>query len=85
VAGPNAGAPAGRLRRRHRLTPRDQLVVLERDAATLVDIAASLGFADQAHFTRVVREHVGYTPAVLRRELRTLAASGSRLKVQPDV
>ncbi|WP_020647500.1 hypothetical protein [Amycolatopsis balhimycina] len=28
---------------------------------------ADLGFADQAHLTRTVREYVGETPAVLRR------------------
>ncbi|WP_375489524.1 helix-turn-helix domain-containing protein [uncultured Mycobacterium sp.] len=70
---------------RNRVRVSRALDQLHRDTATLADIAASLGFADQAHFTRVVREHVGCTPAVLRRELCTLAASGSRLKVQPDV
>ncbi|WAL72982.1 helix-turn-helix domain-containing protein [Kitasatospora sp. YST-16] len=34
------------------------------------DLAARLGFADQAHLTRrTVREHVGHTPAALRRLL----------------
>jgi AraC-like DNA-binding protein len=35
----------------------------------LADLAVELGFADQAHLTRTVREHVGYTPVALRRLL----------------
>ncbi|MDR3036033.1 MAG: helix-turn-helix transcriptional regulator [Kitasatospora sp.] len=38
-------------------------------APGLADLAARLGFADQAHLTRTVREHVGHTPAALRRLL----------------
>ncbi|WP_223244364.1 helix-turn-helix transcriptional regulator [Streptomyces sp. CBMA156] len=41
---------------------------------SLADLAARLGFADQAHLTRVIREHVGHTPTVLRR----LLAPGTR-------
>lgn len=44
---------------------------LQSDTSTLADIAAALGFADQAHLTRVVRAHVGQTPKALRRALRT--------------
>ncbi|SFW83013.1 AraC-type DNA-binding protein [Amycolatopsis australiensis] len=44
----------------------DRLEAGERGLATL---AAELGFADQAHLTRTVREHTGRTPAVLRRLL----------------
>ncbi|NUS17943.1 MAG: helix-turn-helix transcriptional regulator, partial [Streptomyces sp.] len=35
----------------------------------LAGLAADLGFADQAHLTRTVREHVGHTPTALRRLL----------------
>lgn len=42
---------------------------LHRGDACLAEIATSLGFADQAHLTRMVRDHVGQTPAVLRRTL----------------
>ena len=37
--------------------------------SSVADVAASLGFADQAHLTRTVREHVGQTPAAVRRAL----------------
>lgn len=42
---------------------------LERDESSLADVAASLGFADQAHLTRMVHDHVGQTPAALRRAM----------------
>ncbi|WP_285479904.1 AraC family transcriptional regulator [Amycolatopsis sp. NBRC 101858] len=35
----------------------------------LARLAADLGFADQAHLTRTVREHAGTTPAALRKLL----------------
>ncbi|MEJ1107081.1 MULTISPECIES: helix-turn-helix domain-containing protein [unclassified Kribbella] len=35
----------------------------------LAQLAAELGFADQAHLTRTVREHLGHTPTALRRLL----------------
>ncbi|WP_067855699.1 helix-turn-helix transcriptional regulator [Nocardia shimofusensis] len=35
----------------------------------LAELAVHLGFADQAHLTRTIREHLGHTPAVLRRLL----------------
>jgi AraC-like DNA-binding protein len=38
----------------------------ERDLARL---AADLGFADQSHLCRVVRDETGRTPAVLRQAL----------------
>jgi transcriptional regulator GlxA family with amidase domain len=44
---------------------------LQHDTAPLAEIAAALGFADQAHFTRVVRQHLSHTPAALRRTLRS--------------
>ncbi|WP_433176068.1 helix-turn-helix domain-containing protein [Actinoallomurus sp. CA-150999] len=37
----------------------------------LAGLAAELGFADQAHLTRTVREHLGRTPTALRRLLGT--------------
>ena len=57
-------------RYRNRVRVGRALEELPRGTSTLADLAASLGFADQAHFSRVVREHVGHTPAALRRELQ---------------
>jgi transcriptional regulator GlxA family with amidase domain len=42
---------------------------LEGGERGLARLAADLGFADQAHLTRTVREHVGHTPTALRRLL----------------
>jgi AraC-like DNA-binding protein len=42
---------------------------LEAGEADLAGLAADLGFADQAHLTRTVRDHLGHTPAALRRLL----------------
>jgi AraC-like DNA-binding protein len=37
---------------------------------TVSAIAAELGFADQAHLTRVFRDATGWTPAAFRRAMR---------------
>ncbi|MEV0973253.1 helix-turn-helix domain-containing protein [Microtetraspora glauca] len=37
--------------------------------SSLAELAADLGFADQAHLTRTVREHLEHTPTALRRLL----------------
>jgi AraC-like DNA-binding protein len=42
---------------------------LDRDDSSLADVAASLDFADHAHLTRMVRDHVSQTPAALRRAM----------------
>ncbi|WP_186763039.1 helix-turn-helix transcriptional regulator [Lentzea tibetensis] len=39
---------------------------IEQGEERLTDLAAELGFADQAHLSRTVREHVGETPSALR-------------------
>ncbi|MCV7154085.1 AraC family transcriptional regulator [Mycolicibacterium pyrenivorans] len=36
---------------------------------TVADLAARLGFADQAHLTRTLHEHVGHPPTAVRRML----------------
>jgi AraC-like DNA-binding protein len=55
---------------RNRVRVGRALVRLQAGTSTLADIAAALGFADQAHLTRVMRAHVGHTPEALRRALR---------------
>ncbi|MGW6936490.1 helix-turn-helix domain-containing protein [Lentzea sp. NPDC054927] len=42
---------------------------LEDGEPSLAVLAADLGFADQAHLCRTVREHLGHTPTALRRLL----------------
>ncbi|SCG18359.1 AraC-type DNA-binding protein [Micromonospora echinofusca] len=55
---------------RNRLRVRAVLDTLaEADGRPLRTVAAEHGFADQAHLTRVVRDHVGHPPAHLRRLL----------------
>ena len=46
--------------------------------ATLADIAADVGFADQAHMSRVVRELTGLTPRAFVRSRCTPIAAGFR-------
>ncbi len=43
---------------------------------SLADLAARLGFADQAHLTRTVREHLGHAPSTLRRLLAPVSQRG---------
>jgi AraC-like DNA-binding protein len=56
-------------RYRNRVRVARALDRLEAGEAHLGLLAADLGFADQAHLCRTVREHVGHTPTVLRRLL----------------
>jgi AraC-like DNA-binding protein len=51
---------------------------LEQGEHSLALLAAELGFADQAHLTRTVREHTGHTPGVLRQTASVAARSGLR-------
>jgi AraC-like DNA-binding protein len=56
-------------RHRMRLRARAALERLSGGERNLARLAADLGFADQAHFTRVVRAETGRTPSVLRQAL----------------
>jgi AraC-like DNA-binding protein len=47
--------------------------------ATIADVAAELGFADQAHLTRRFRQLYGTTPAAIRSGGRAGSARGRRL------
>ncbi|MEU9048100.1 MULTISPECIES: helix-turn-helix transcriptional regulator [unclassified Kitasatospora] len=72
-------------RYRNRVRVAQAMDQLSEGEASLADLAARLGFADQAHLTRTVREHVGHTPTVLRRLLapssRASRAARSRSNV----
>lgn len=57
-------------RYRNRVRVGHALDRLEQGEQRLAELAAELGFSDQAHLTRTVGQHVGYPPAVLRRLLR---------------
>jgi AraC-like DNA-binding protein len=49
---------------------------LEEGEPSLSVLAADLGFSDQAHLCRTVREHLGHTPTALRRLLGANRTSG---------
>lgn len=51
---------------------------LEQGERNLARLAADLGFADQAHLTRTVREHTGHTPGGIRQTASAAASSGLR-------
>ncbi|OXM69206.1 AraC family transcriptional regulator [Amycolatopsis vastitatis] len=70
-------------RYRNRLRVGRALDRLEAGERRLADLAADLGFADQAHLTRTVREHAGETPAALRRLLAGQPGGGSRRGSRP--
>ncbi len=57
-------------RYRNRVRIATALDLLRGDDCPLAEVAATLGFADQAHLSRSMRQHTGRTPAALRRELR---------------
>ena len=56
-------------RYRNRLRVGRALDRLAKGESSLASLAADLGFADQAHLCRTVREHAGHTPTALRRLL----------------
>ena len=57
-------------RYRNRVRVGNAMTRLAEGQDNLADLAADLGFSDQAHLTRTIREHVGHTPMALRRLLR---------------
>jgi AraC family transcriptional regulator len=44
--------------------------------ASLAEIAAQSGFADQSHLTRIVRHFTGLPPAALRRQIKSVQDGG---------
>lgn len=53
----------------HRLRVRYAGEALARPGARLADVAASAGFADQSHLTRVFKRVTGVTPAAFRKRV----------------
>ncbi len=55
---------------RNRFRVARALDAIEHSSRSLADIAAELGFADQAHLARTLRAQVGYPPSAIRALLR---------------
>lgn len=62
------GCTYGEFVRRIRLTR--ALEQLRAGSATIAEVAAATGFADQSHLTRLVTTRIGLSPAAYRREIR---------------
>jgi AraC-like DNA-binding protein len=58
-----------------RLRARAALERLAGGQSDLASLAADLGFADQSHLCRVVRDGTGHAPSALRRMLTVTSAS----------
>ncbi|MCX2949685.1 helix-turn-helix transcriptional regulator [Lentzea sp. NEAU-D7] len=58
---------------------------LEQGEPGLAALAADLGFADQAHLCRTVRDHLGHTPTALRRLLGKTRAHRRGERLTADV
>jgi AraC-like DNA-binding protein len=56
-------------RYRHRVRIGRALDRLEAGERSLSTLAAELGYADQAHLTRTMRQYLGHTPMAVRRLL----------------
>jgi AraC-like DNA-binding protein len=65
---------------RTEMKARDAWLRVVRTRDRLADIAASAGFADQAHMTRRIRALTGASPAAWRRDPRT---RGFRVRPPP--
>lgn len=65
-------------RYRNRIRIGRALEQLERGESGLAALAAELGFADQAHFSRTLRQHTGRTPTAVRRMLCLTATRQSQ-------
>ncbi|MCC8402494.1 AraC family transcriptional regulator [Paraburkholderia sp. MMS20-SJTN17] len=65
----STGDPPHRWMLRHRIERSKAL--LRRTEASLAEVAASCGFADQSHFARVFKSFVGVSPAAWKRSIRS--------------
>jgi AraC-like DNA-binding protein len=57
---------------RNRIRVAAALALLEQGQADLAMVATQLGFSDQAHLTRVMRDHLGHPPGCVRRLLQAI-------------
>ncbi|MET9631698.1 AraC family transcriptional regulator [Lentzea sp. NPDC006480] len=71
-------------RYRNRVRVASALDLLEAGETSLASLAADLGFADQAHLSRTMRENLGHTPTALRRLLTAAAAPSPRSSPSPS-
>ncbi|GHF18131.1 AraC family transcriptional regulator [Streptomyces spiralis] len=69
----HVGMPLSRYRNRVRVS--HALTRIDQGETDLAILAVSLGFSDQAHFTRVMREELGSTPSRVRMLLAAATAS----------
>ena len=60
---------------RNRIRVAAALVLVEQGQEDLAVVATQLGFSDQAHMTRVMRDHLGHPPGYLRRLLQVEASA----------
>src|SRR5260370_178144 len=74
--GVSRGGGVSRARDRSGVRVRQAMDQLAQGEPSLADLAARLGFADQAHLARTVREHLGYTPSTLRPLLAPVSQAG---------
>jgi AraC-like DNA-binding protein len=85
ASGANKFVLLRRFKRELGITPHAYVVALRLDharellarGAHVADVAARLGFSDQAHFTRAFRKSLGWTPARYARAVRGCVASAA--------
>lgn len=56
---------------------------LERDHRSIEDVAAAVGYEDDASFRRVFKQRVGLTPAAYRRKFQSLSVRAAAYELKP--
>lgn len=56
---------------------------LERDQRSIEDVAAVIGYADDASFRRVFKRRVGLSPAAYRKKFQSLSAQAAAYELKP--
>ena len=56
---------------------------LERDQRSIEDVAASVGYEDDASFRRIFKRRVGLTPAAYRKKFQSLSARAAAYELKP--